>query len=114
VITRRSRSVVFSSPADLEVAEAALWYEEQRSGLGQRFLAAVRKAADAAARSPQVYAHVHDALRRVLVHRFPYALIFRETHGALVSGLIDLQRAADFPDQEVVDFPVTRYCRDLA
>ena len=84
MITHARRGVVFSSASELEVAEAALWYEEHRTGLGQRFLAAVRKAAEAAATSPQLYARVHGDLRRVLVHRCPYALIFRETHDQLL------------------------------
>ena len=36
--------------ADLEVAEAALWYDERQAGLGERFLDAVETAANAAAR----------------------------------------------------------------
>lgn len=84
MITRARRRVVFSSAADLEVAEAALWYDEQRAGLGERFLGAVRTAADAAAKSPQLYARVHGELRRALVHRFPYALMVRETHSELL------------------------------
>jgi len=96
VISRQTRSVVFSSPAELEVAEAALWYDEQRSGLGQRFLAAVRSAADAAARSPQLYARVHGELRRILVHQFPYALIFRETRDeVLIAACYHLHRDPD-------------------
>lgn len=83
MITPGRRGVVFSPAAELEVAEAATWYEEQRSGLGQRFLTAVRKAAVDAAGSPHQYALVHGDLRRILVHRFPYALIFRETHDEL-------------------------------
>jgi hypothetical protein len=65
VITPARRGIVFSPAAELEIAEAALWYEDQRLGLGQRFLAAVRKAADAAANSPQLYAQVHGDLRRI-------------------------------------------------
>lgn len=79
MIVPSRRRTVFSSSADLEVAEAALWYDEQRSGLGEEFLTEIEAAAHAAARSPQLYALVHRELRRILVHRFPYALTFRET-----------------------------------
>ena len=70
--------------ADLEVAEAALWYDEQQAGLGERFLAAVETAANAAARSPQLCLRVHGNLRRILVHRFPYALMFRDSDAELL------------------------------
>ena len=70
--------------ADLEVAEAALWYDERQAGLGERFLDAVETATNAAARAPQLYLRVHGDLRRILVHRFPYALMFRETDAELL------------------------------
>lgn len=79
MITRARRHVVWSSAAELEIAEAGLWYEDQQPQLGDRFLEAVRTAANTAATSPDIYARVHGSLRRVLVHRFPYALIFRES-----------------------------------
>jgi hypothetical protein len=84
VIVPSRRRTVFSSAADLEVSEAALWYDEQRFGLGEEFLAAIHAAANAAAHSPQLYARVHRKLRRILVHRFPYALTFRETQDELL------------------------------
>ncbi len=68
----------------MEIADAAVWYENQQSQLGDRFLVAVREAASTAASSPEMYARVRGALRRVLVHRFPYALIFRETGDELL------------------------------
>ena len=84
MITRARRRVVWSSPAELEIADAAVWYEEQQVQLGDRFLQAVEAAADAAARSPEIYARVHGDLRRVLVHRFPYGLIVRESPAELL------------------------------
>ena len=83
MIRHAHRRIVFSSAAELEVAEAAIWYEDHRPGLGQRFLVAVQKAAEGAASSPQLYARVHGELRRVMVHQFPYALIFREAREEL-------------------------------
>jgi plasmid stabilization system protein ParE len=78
VIQHKRRRVVWSSAAEQEVAEAALWYEDHQTGLGEQFLVSTEKAANAAATSPELYARVHGHLRRVLVHRFPYALIVRE------------------------------------
>ncbi len=79
MITRAKRRVAWSSLAELEIAEAAVWYDERQVELGDRFLRAVEAAADAAARSPELYARVHRDLRRVLVPRFPYGLIVRES-----------------------------------
>jgi plasmid stabilization system protein ParE len=69
---------VWASPADENLTAAALWYSDQQPALDEAFLTAVREAARRAAESPQLYARVHRDLRRVLVHRFPYALLFRE------------------------------------
>lgn len=83
MITHARRRVIWSSPAEQEIAEAALWYERQQAELGDRFLHAVEVAARAAADSPAIYARIHGDLRRVLVHRFPYSLIVRERPGEL-------------------------------
>ena len=66
-----------------EVAEAALWYEDHQTDLGEQFLISTEKAANAAATSPELYARVHGSLRRVLAHCFPYALIVRESSDEL-------------------------------
>ena len=79
MITHARRRVVWTTAANEEITEAALWYEDQETGLGERFLDAVRTAAQAASNSPDNYARVYRDLRRILVHRFPYALIFRES-----------------------------------
>lgn len=93
MITHARQHVVWSSAAEIEIAEAGLWYENQQSQLGVRFLDAVRMAANAAATSPDMYARVHGSLRRVLVHRFPYAIIFREsTQDLLVVACYHLHR----------------------
>ena len=78
MIQHTHRRVVWTSPAEQETAEAALWYENHQRGLGEKFLTATEHAASAAATSPELYARVQGQLRRVLVRRFPYALIVRE------------------------------------
>lgn len=84
MITHAFRRIIFTSAAEQDVADAALWYDEHRPGLGEHFLRAVHLAATAAAEAPAQYPRVHGALRRVLVHRFPYALVFRESPEELV------------------------------
>jgi len=60
-----------------DIEEAYLWYEAQRTGLGEEFLVAVHNALDSIAALPTGYPVVHREARRVLLHRFPYALYFR-------------------------------------
>ena len=59
-----------------EVEEAWLWYEQQRPGLGDEFRACVEVAMTAAARRPLSYPKVEGRVRRVLVRRFPYSILY--------------------------------------
>jgi plasmid stabilization system protein ParE len=84
VIERRRRRVVWSSAAETEAADAALWYAAQKLVLAEQFLSAIEAAAHTVAQAPELYARVHGRLRRVLVRRFPYALIVRESDEELL------------------------------
>jgi toxin ParE1/3/4 len=87
------RTLVTRPEAEAEITEAAEWYDDQRPGLGDEFLAAVRDAAVRAVEAPARYRRVERDLRWVLLHRFPYALIFRESATELVVfGCVHLRR----------------------
>jgi len=69
--------------ADKELEAAAVWYEDQRAGLGEEFLRSVQEAIDqirafpsAGALHPQVPEDLQA--RRVLVQSFPYAVVYLE------------------------------------
>ena len=75
-MTRRFRT---EPEASAELDEAALWYEQRRSGLGIEFLEAIDGALDFIARFPQAGAPVPGVpldlpVRRVPVRRFPFHL----------------------------------------
>jgi plasmid stabilization system protein ParE len=53
------------------------WYESQRPGLGDEFLAAVAAALRAVDAAPQCHPVVYRKTRRLLVRRFPYGLLYR-------------------------------------
>jgi toxin ParE1/3/4 len=62
--------------AETEIQDAALWYEEQSRGLGREFLRAFRAATAPLRRNPLLYRRVLDESRRVLLRRFPYAVMY--------------------------------------
>lgn len=62
--------------ARADVTNAFLWYEEQAPGLGMEFLRCVETALPAIQRTPLSYPIVHEAYRRSLVRRSPYAIFF--------------------------------------
>ena len=63
--------------AELDLADAAFWYEAQQSGLGHQFLGEALAVFAALAKAPQLHAIVHRNTRRALLHRFPFGVCFR-------------------------------------
>jgi plasmid stabilization system protein ParE len=70
-------NVVLRPAAAADVEEAFLWYEAQRSGLGQDFLRAVDQVFRTVAEAPKGYPVVHRNTRRAHVTRFPYVVLYR-------------------------------------
>ncbi len=62
--------------AEAEIAEAHDWYEERRKGLGAEFLAEVKKALTAIEESPDRYPIIRNSVRRRLLGRFPYSILY--------------------------------------
>ncbi len=58
------------------MAEAAIFYENQARGLGTEFLDDVQRAVDRVRDNPELGQMVTDDLRRSLLSRFPFSLIY--------------------------------------
>jgi len=56
--------------------DAYAWYEEREKGLGDDFLGCLESALWQIARHPMRYPVRFDNFRRILIHRFPYAVYF--------------------------------------
>jgi plasmid stabilization system protein ParE len=70
------RSVIFTQPARQEFIDAQNWYENESPGLGRRFSAAAEAAVERIAANPLQFPVVYRNIRRALLRRFPYALMF--------------------------------------
>jgi len=69
------------SIAELEAADAAFWYEHKRQGLGDEFLADLTQTLESiravpTASSPLEYYSGPYDIRRGLLRRFPYVVIY--------------------------------------
>jgi plasmid stabilization system protein ParE len=69
--------------ADEELRAAARWYERKRPGLGRDFLAAIGAAIELIQRHPAGGSRVPSVkrtlpVRRLILRRFPHAVIFLE------------------------------------
>lgn len=78
-----SRPFQFHPEAELELTEAADWYEERGPGLGRAFLGAVRARVDEIRVAPERWPSVRGT-RRAWVARFPYAVVYREVAGDMI------------------------------
>lgn len=79
-----SRRWIVRPLAESDIAQAASWYENQRTGLGLRFLDAADQLFDRLRASPLQFPLVSTDVRRALLHTFPYAVYFRVTEDAIV------------------------------
>jgi len=71
------KSPIFRPAAAADVEDAYHWYEIQRSGLGDEFLAAVATVVESLAAYPERFAVVYRQTRRANLRRFPYSLFYR-------------------------------------
>ena len=66
--------------AEVDLEEAAIWYEKQRSRLGGEFLDEIQQTWNTMAENPYLYAAVHRNIRRALTRRFPFGIYYRIEH----------------------------------
>jgi hypothetical protein len=66
----------FHREASEEYAEAALFYEARRPGLGAEFIAEVELAQQRILAGPKHWPKIEPEIRRCLVNRFPYSLLY--------------------------------------
>ena len=71
------KTVYFHPHASEEMNHAAAWYESQQKGLGKRFLATVQDCIQRICINPAIYHEVYPPFRRGLVHKFPFAVVYK-------------------------------------
>ena len=68
--------VIFTLPARAELIDAQDWYENEAAGMGRRFRQAVDAVIERMSASPRQFPVIYRNVRRALLRRFPYALMF--------------------------------------
>jgi len=71
------KSVRFLAPAEAEMNTASRYYEQQVSGLGHQFLDEIEQAIQRIRSYPASGVILHDNIRRMLLGRFPFGLLYR-------------------------------------
>lgn len=76
--------VRFKPAAERDISAVADWYDEQRSGLGSEFRAALDLAVSRVSMSPESSPLVRSRVRRLALSRFPYLLFYVFEHDEVV------------------------------
>jgi len=91
------KSIRFLRPAEMEMLDAAQYYEMQASGLGSAFLDQIDKAIQDIREHPERWPILKHNIRRRLIPRFPYALLYRvDPDEIIIQATMHLHRRTDY------------------
>jgi toxin ParE1/3/4 len=62
--------------ADLDAQSAIQWYDERDRNLGDDFLKKVNECINSLSKDPEQYPVIYQRMRRALLKRFPYEVIY--------------------------------------
>jgi toxin ParE1/3/4 len=71
------KPIRFLDYAEQEMLDAARYYEQQAPGLGNDFLDKIDSAIRDISESPETWPILCFEIRRRMIHRFPYGLLYR-------------------------------------
>jgi hypothetical protein len=83
--------------AELEAAEAAIWYDAQRPGLGDEFLNELQDTFGRIKNSPESFGSLEGysgplEIRRCMLQRFPYVVVFLHRSEEIVAVAVSHAR----------------------
>mgnify|MGYP001205216896 CR=1 FL=1 len=89
--------VTFNEFAEKELNDAIRYYESEQVGLGEAFLAEIRRCTAAIVEYPDASPTVRGNIRRRLCNRFPYGLLYAR-HGDQIRMLavMNLKRRPNY------------------
>lgn len=71
-----ARRLIVQPQSELDIAAAAVWYEDQQSGLGTRFLHELSLVFQRIQQNPFEFPRVGNDVRRALLRRYPFGVYF--------------------------------------
>ena len=74
----------FQPEAEIELAEARLWYSLQSEGLDAALMERVDQTLSAIAAAPHSYPILYRSLRRAVVRQFPFAIFYEPSKSEIV------------------------------
>ena len=77
-------SIAIHPEAVLEAHAARVWYSARSPAAGRASLEELDRAVDRIGQAPDQWSPYGEGLRRYLLHRFPFSVIYRERDGEIV------------------------------
>jgi hypothetical protein len=89
--------VTFHPEAAQELEEAALYYEDCQLGLGKQLTLEIEAAVNLITAFPQAWIIIETPVRRVLVRRFPFGLLYTIRHNDIyILAVMHLNREPNY------------------
>ncbi len=87
----------FHPDALLEADQTAYFYEEQKCGLGKRFIESLTDAINRIRRNPRLYPKVFNNIQKCRILRFPYGIIYRDKDDSIeIIAVMHFKRKPDY------------------
>lgn len=100
------KPIRFHPEAEVEMIDAAAWYEMQQEDLGKRFLSTVQDALNRIEIRPLLFPVVEGDVRRCLTKTFPFGVLFRITPGMIaVVAIMHLHREPTYWKHRTFEHP---------
>lgn len=79
-----ARPFIVRPLAEADIESAAQWYDSERPGLAERFLADLDRTFTRIKERPLQFPAIAHDVRRALLHTFPYAVYFRASDEVVI------------------------------
>ncbi|MBN2685778.1 MAG: type II toxin-antitoxin system RelE/ParE family toxin [Pontiellaceae bacterium] len=85
--------LIVLTAAEEDLAEAVLYYNDQRPGLGHEFSDEVKRTFRRIQENPTAWTHISRRGRRCLTARFPYGVLYSQHNETiLIAGIMHLRQ----------------------
>ncbi len=96
------KAVAFHPDARAELAVAARWYNQEKSGLGKQFRQEAKAAISRIVQAPEAFGVIGGDVRCHILHRFPYGVLYQIHAGRIfVVAVMHLHRDPEYWEQRV-------------
>ncbi len=87
------RFLTLTEEAEQDLLEARDWYDKKQLKLGDDFMVAVDTCFASIERNPEMFIFSHGRVRRALMKKFPYVVLFRVSEDEiLIVGCLHTRR----------------------